>query len=226
MILNSLQNMNEFDTIANTDNPEIPLSTKYVWILGGRHTVRLRHINCVQSSINYDPKGNNGCDVGDDYARIQAGLNITSKLPTKPYIIYNGFPEQNADLESILDNLSEYNLPDYPRDRFIIFDMPPNMAHTGGQFHSLATYNDIRLKDLTTSTVVIVTSAYHIPRVRRLINSTVFKSPFTDQTTLIFYGIDRTFQRPYAKQDIEGEIDRIKRYTQMGHIGLPGPGFW
>lgn len=247
----------EFHLIKQTANPPTPKETSFVWILSSRHDVNGEHINCAKKSKNFTPGPTTAnaqdteiCDVDDDFERIKAALEVgqtvTAALAQKsitalspsdyekyaPAIIYNGWPEQNASLRSVLEEneLSLLKKIPYPRSKFLIFDMPEQQQHTGGQFTSLAKLaeTDPRLQKLKGDNchVTIVTSAYHIPRVRRLFNSKEFKNPFSLETKITLHGVDRTYDRPCAFRDLQGELTRLKKYAEIGHIGAPAASNW
>ncbi|MBN9288225.1 MAG: hypothetical protein BGO43_09730 [Gammaproteobacteria bacterium 39-13] len=247
----------EFHLIQQTRNPPVKQQTSYIWILSSRHDIYGEHVNCPKKSQNFTPfalkdaEETEACDINDDYERIKAALLIGQKVTAlrcgkkinelcvidyeqhAPLIIYNGWPEQNASFRSVLDKneFSSLGLSSYPASKFMIFDMPEEQQHTGGQFSSLAKMveTDPQLKNLKNekSEVTIVTSAYHLPRVRRLFDSKYFKNPFNLQTTQIsFYGVDRLFNRPCAQRDLLGELKRLKEYSEINHIGAPIQGDW
>lgn len=248
------QDSEEFNLIRKTKNPTVPNATSYIWILSSRHTVTKKHNNCPVSSVAYQVKSDHpeamACDVEDDYMRIKTALEIAQELTAKrakkieaeltkedykthgPYIIYNGTPMQNVELTDAVNSekaLLALSLPDYPSSKFVIFEMPADQMHTGGQFSSLAALKteDPRLLDLAKKNVdiTIVTSAYHLPRARRYFNSKKFANPLRD-AHVTFIVNDRTFQRPCAVRDREGEIERINVYAQRGDIGEPVFGDW
>jgi hypothetical protein len=223
---------NEFIKIRDSKNPKINNETQFIWVLSSRHTVNLDHINCVQVSQNfipnpYDPTDymcEKECDIEDDLVRLNTAIKIGKKIKNHPYIIYNGWPDQNKQLKSAIYNKNSL-LDFYPAEKFIIFEMPELYQNTLGQFMSFQ--NEINTNDilkplkLSKTHLLIVTSAYHGPRVRRYFNSPVYGEFLNHLENITFYLIDRKGIRPCAQRDIDGEKKRIKLYTEKGWLGLP-----
>lgn len=245
----------ELHLINQTANATPAKETQFIWVLSARHTITKEHNNCPVQSINYVANADisvnetKTCDEEDDFQRMKYGLEIAQQIVAKrarksieelvgsdyeqhaPSIIYNGSPVQNKALHQVIhEGLKSKGLPYYPASKFIIFELAPKEIHTGGQLNALAILkeSDERLSALNqpVANVTIVSSAYHIPRVRRLFDSKKFKNPFRSDAILTFAGIDRAYQRPCAQDDCKGEKDRIKNYTQSGDIGKPTKSNW
>lgn len=160
-----------FHLIAQTQNPRIPLGSQYFFVLSSRHNVFREHVNCVVSAHNFPNDGNPQCDRDDDFKRMEAAIIQARHLALKraqvsaqkkqcpiphclsdsilneqgPYIIYNGFKEQNAALRQGIKEPKRFTqkgqkgYPQYPLNKFIILDMPhhKDLHNTIGQFISL-----------------------------------------------------------------------------------------
>lgn len=257
LLKNMPRHSEEFNFIEQTQNPPVPLKTAFIWILSSRHTVTGTHINCPVKPAVYQVSQSHQeamtCDVNDDFERIRTGLKVAQAITAKkanknkssltkedyeqygPCIIYNGLPDQNRDLLQLFsaeNNVLDYSiLPHYPSSKFIIFELPANQMHTGGQFNSLISLKlsgvDKRLDALFVPNipVTIVTSAYHAPRTKCYLTTKAFKKTFPNPR-VIFFVSDRAFQRPCVDRDCEGEIKRIKDYTEKGDIGEPVASNW
>lgn len=199
------------------------------------------------------------CDVDDDFVRFQTALKIGQKITAKkanknihaltiedyekhaPYIIYNGLDEQNEDLIEVLNRrnvqsnqangLINLGLPNYPVSKFIIFGLPKELRHTGGQFHLLADFlqkekqkkeHNPKLVEIYKKnvSVVIVSSAYHMPRIRRYFNSSKYDNPLP-HARITLYMTDREFERPCITRDCIGEMEKLVSYANQGFIGEP-----
>lgn len=288
------QSAEEFHLISQTTNAVPPEATQFIWVLSARHTINKEHNNCPIQSITYQTSASSPneatCDEEDDLQRMKLGIEMAQEVVAKklkksvseltetdceqhgPSILYNGSPVQNEALRNTLKTgLSSIQLPNYPASKFIIFELPPNQIHTGGQLNALSALiaQDPRLavlkkKEGVSSTtasssttgasssttgvssstagvsssiteatasanaphVTVVSSAYHISRLRRLFNSKVFLNPFSPETRITFAGVDRLYQRPCAERDCEGESSRITTYFKKGDIGTPLPSDW
>jgi len=67
--------------------------------------------------------------------------------------------------------------------------------------------------------LVIVTSAYHGPRVMRYFNSPKYGDFLNHLEKITLHLVDRKGVRPCAKRDIDGEKKRIILYTERGWLG-------
>lgn len=198
-----------------------------------------------------DDMGEKECDVEDDLLRINTAINIANKIIKRrekkniknhpPYIIYNGWPKQNIELKDSLNcsenpkdfeqsiiskdnlNLQTSNVNTYPKENFIIFEMPELYPNTIGQFMSFQeeiNTNDL-LKDLrdNSENLLIVTSAYHAPRVLRYFNTPAHGELLNHLENITLHLIDREGKRPCFERDVKGEKNRIKLYTEKGWLG-------
>lgn len=241
--------LKEFLLLSQTANPPIDAQTNYVWILSSRHGIDEDHVNCPVNSENYTPLAQSDeeqCDIKDGFERIKKALLIGQAVTAKrakksitdllasdyerfaPLIIYNGWPKDNASFHKALNHLATLGLVPYPASKVLIFNMPAVEPHTGGQFTSLANCNDPRLSKMKEGhcNLSIVTSAYHVPRVRRLLTSTKYPNPDLVNAKIAIHAIDRQFKRPCAKRDKEGESVRLINYFRDGKIGAPGNCAW
>lgn len=241
--------LKEFNLIYDTTNPPLDIGTDYIWILSSRHGIDEEHVNCSKHSENYVPLSQTSqqeCDTKDGFERIKLALSMGQKITAKrahkaigdltatdyeqhaPIVLYNGWPKDNDSFIKAIPSLSVKGLPPYPASKIVIFDMPPHQPHTGGQFTSLVNLKDPRLQKMKVSpcNVSIVTSAYHIPRVRRLLTSNKYPNLFQQGSKIAMHGIDRTFERNCAKRDLEGESARLIKYFNEGQIGQPGRCAW
>lgn len=237
----------EYHLMYQTRNPLIPGDTEFIWVLSSRHDIFQRHLNCSQQSVNFPVQDgkNHQCDIADDFKRIEGAFTLGKQLFLKrrkefqsddnelyPLIIYNGWPEQNTSFrEAIKAGLKSLDLIDYPASRILIIDLADSKdIHTGTQFNNLA--EKIKTEPLLEklkqgkNSIAIVTSAYHIPRVRRYFSSPIYTNPFSQETKITFHAIDRKFMRPCARADLKGELQRISKYQEAGFIGKEGVGNW
>lgn len=214
-----------------TNAPPHPDCT-LLWVLSSRHTVLRRHLNCATASINYTPQSESVCDTKDDYDRVCEAIRLGTALvqersgrstPLKcdfekhaPLLVYNGWPQQCEDFERAL---SKHQLPYYPRSRVILFHMPQEMQHTGGQFVSMEAYVNTHLPHVLHTPWTIVTSAYHAPRVTRYFTSKHYGCPLlTQRPYCTLHLLDRSFARVGAWIDVQGEMSRIAEYTAKGWL--------
>ena len=213
---------------AYTENPTIIPDIDLVYVLSGRSTV-----------LGADADGlKRACDPLDDLERLREGIRIATiinslrankrvdELHVEDYLIpifYNGRTIHNKDLEEALQcDL----LPYYPKELFIIDPIKPE--NTIGQIQSFANY----LSSHHHKNVAIVSSAYHLPRVARMIaldspqvtneNSLddLMTNPLAKSSDsplsalkLFLYGIHKHEKRPGIQYDLIGEQDAMQRYS-------------
>jgi hypothetical protein len=204
-------------TIYDNENPEIDPKIEYVWVLAGRSSYLKRPVDRPDIA-----------DLNDDYNRMRQGIEVARAVVAKrltkpsnnlteddlikngPIIIYNGRPEHNKDFKQALkDNL----IKDYPKEKFLIFELPLTMQNTKGQFVSIK--KNINLHD---TTIAIVTHGYHFPRVSRMIGTTPPFDYFGQNVKTYFFLVDRKFEAKGALEDIIGELKRILLYIKKSDI--------
>jgi hypothetical protein len=209
--------VNRLQTIYEKDNPEVDPNIEYVWVLSARSTYLKRPVDRP-----------NVADLNDDYNRMHLGIEIARSVVAKkltkpsnnltedelikngPIIIYNGRPEHNKDFKQAL---KDNQIKGYPKDKFLIFELPFTMQNTKGQFVSIK-----KNRNLHDTTIAIITHAYHFPRVARMIGTTPPFDYFGQNVKTYFILVDRKFEAKGALEDIIGELKRIILYIKKGDI--------
>jgi hypothetical protein len=208
--------INEIKNIALHENPTVKADINYVFVLSGRgsylkNAVDNPHIN----------------DKEDDYQRMRLGIEIARKITALkaskrkisnddiirhgPIIIYNGRPKHNQDLKVAL---FEKNLiTDYPASKFLILDLPHDQLNSKGHFISLAQNVDLNNKH-----IAIVTSAFHFPRIGRMLSENEPFNYFGKNVTIYAYLYDRAFKAPGILVDIYDEAQKIPTYVAKGDL--------
>ncbi len=186
--------------------PQIYKCIDLVYVLSGRGSALKLSIDHTQVA---DPE--------DDYHRMLKGIEIAKKIyaskGVRVPIFYNGRKLHNEHLIEALKR----GIFDYPKELFIICPIVPE--NTIGQAKSFKSFLFLEFEKC--STIAIVSSAYHLPRVSRTFGkqSPTIMDANSDYTSkleianLLLFGIDRAFKRPGAEKDLNGEIDAMKNYS-------------
>ncbi|MEY4463201.1 MAG: hypothetical protein RLZZ81_172 [Pseudomonadota bacterium] len=169
--------ISEIQDIYVTENPDIDKNIKYVWVLSARHSYTKMPINSDAQNIGAE-------DKEDGYNRMRLGIEIAREVAAKkldkqkssltyeelkkygPIILFNGGAYDNKLLQETLDNDT---IKDYPKENFYIFTLPEGQVNTGGQFKTFYIEHEKGNIDLNNTEIVIITHAYHFPRVNRVI---------------------------------------------------------
>jgi hypothetical protein len=205
--------LREMQYLYGHENASVDPSIQYVWVLAGRGSYLKQPVDAPNVK---DPEDDyNRLELGIDVARQVTALRSKKSVITEedieaygPQIIYNGRPKHNDDLQQALQ---ERLLTHYPRNKFVILDLPPQELSTRGQFISLS-----REMPLSDTSVAIITHAYHFPRVARMLESKW--NPFGSNTEVFFYLVDRKLEAPGAEEDVVGEMKKIPSYIDQGDL--------
>ncbi len=205
----------EMDELKDTQNPEPNTSIDYLLVLSASNSYlkKLTFKNCT--------------DLEDDYNRMQLAFQIARRIAALkanitvdelntellirygPKIVYNGSEEQNEDLKNAL----ETSIGDYPKENFIILDLPRNEINTKGQFLSFK--KDLFLEN---ASIGIITHAYHFPRVSRMLGKGAPLYPFGTNVVKYAFLVDRQFVSPGVTDRVKDEIRKIPVYIDKGDL--------
>ena len=203
--------------IASTANPPISYDINFILVLSGRGSY-------LKNPIDHPDV----IDKDDDYNRMRLGISVARGVTALrlgksessvtnedimnhgPVIIYNGRPKHNKDFrEALKDGL----ITDYPNDKFMILDLPPNQLNSKGHFISVRDH-----MDLSNQTIAIVTNAFHFPRIGRMITNDAPFNYLGNNVKIIAYLNDREFKAPGIEKDLVGEAERIPIYVEKGDL--------
>jgi hypothetical protein len=205
----------EMDELKGTQNPEPDASVDYLFVLSASNSYlkKLTFKNCT--------------DLEDDYNRMHLAFHIAKKIAALkanvnleelnfeilrrfgPKIVYNGSEEQNEDLKNAVENSFQH----YPKEKFIILNLPKNEINTKGQFISLKKY-----LPLDNVSVGIITHAYHFPRVSRMLGNEAPLYPFGTNVVKYAFLVDRQFVSPGIEDRVTDEIRKIPIYVKKGDL--------
>jgi hypothetical protein len=207
----------EIREIASCSNPKVTANTNYVLVLSGRASYLKNPID--RPDI---------IDQEDDYHRMNLGIDVARKITalrlTKdekeltnhdmeksgPTIIYNGRAEHNKDFNKALENDLITN---YPHSKFLILDLPPDQLNSKGHFISIK-----QKLDLSDQELAIVTSAFHFPRIGRMISDQEPFNYFGSNVKIYAYLYDREFIAPGTIQDLVEESCKIPVYITKADL--------
>lgn len=197
-----------------TDNPTVLPQFDLVYVLSGRTTALKNDADGLQRE--FDPL--------DDLERLQEGVRIAMlvnalRVNKKPEdlapedyvtpIFYNGRAIHNRDLKEALQR----GVLGYPRDLFIIRPISPE--NTLGQIQAFNQY----LHANKHRHVALVSSAYHLPRVARIMgadspqaNGEIFDKPLRHLKIFLF-GVHKQERRPGMVFDLPGELNAMRMYS-------------
>lgn len=199
---------------ALTPNPTIIPVIDLVYVLSGRSTALGADADKLDRPF----------DLFDDIERMREGVRIATQVNAlrahkKPNeltseewvtpILYNGRAIHNRHLKEAL----EQGLIAYPKELFIILDINPE--NTIGQIQSFKKY----LTESQHKNVAVVSSAYHVPRVARIIGN---ESPQVygeeDDSTLselnlFLFGVHKQDKRNGIANDLQGEYRAMRSYS-------------
>lgn len=205
----------EINQLKDSQDPEPDPTIKYMIVLSASH------------SYLHTPDVGSSPDLEDDYNRMELALNTAKKIAalnahTKieelnlellrqhgPLIVYNGSEEQNHDLQSALNR----DMVNYPKDKFIILDLPKDNINTKGQFLSIKQH-----LPLTHVTIALITHAYHFPRIARMLGENAPLYPFGNHVKKYAFLTDRQFLSPGIDDHVKHEIEKIPTYIDKGDL--------
>jgi hypothetical protein len=210
-----LQVEQEINKLRDTQDPDLDPSIEYLWTLSASNSYlrKFTFKNCT--------------DLEDDYNRMQLAISTAKKIAALkahvkleelnleilrrcgPKIIYNGSEEQNKDLKQALED----SIKDYPKENFIILDLPKDEVNTKGQFLSLK--QSLLINDVS---IGIITHAYHFPRISRMLGKDAPLYPFGANVKKYTFLVDRCFQSSGIQSRIRDEIKKIPIYILKGDL--------
>ncbi len=193
--------------LANSQDPEPDSDIGYLFVLSASNSYLRKEIKSV--------------DLNDDYDRMNLAVKIAKKIASLkenieneqiygPKIVYNGCQSQNNDLSEALDE----DLVGYPKNKFVLLDLPLDEINTKGQFISIK--QDLSLED--NASIGIITHAYHYPRVSRMLGKNAPLNPFGKTVKISAFLVDREFSSPGIEEKREAEIRKIPIYVDKGDL--------
>lgn len=209
--------IHEIEEIQSTNNPQVPANLGYVWVASARSSYTQKPID--SSSV---------VDLKDDYNRMRLGIEVVKNaiaqnlgIPKEqltqdqiimhgPIIIYNGRPQHNIELRWALESGL---LNDYPKEKFLILELHPDLMHTRGQLISIKEH-----LHLSNAVVGIVTHGYHFPRMRRMIGAHEPFDFFGANTKIFTFLVDRQFRAPGIEGDLLAEPQKLPIYIAKGDL--------
>ncbi|HJD56361.1 MAG TPA: hypothetical protein LFW21_07155 [Rickettsia endosymbiont of Pyrocoelia pectoralis] len=219
--------ISEIQNIYATENPEIDKNIKYVWVLSARHSYNKMPIISHAQNIG-------AVDKEDGYNRMKLGIDIAREVAAKklgkqvsnlsneelrkygPIILFNDGAEGNNLLQEDLD---KNEIKDYPKENFYIFALPENQANTRGQFKTLYKEHEDGNIDLNNAEIVIVTHAYHFPRVQRYFDDKPnFDFFYNHNTKPIIFLVDRKFETVGVDNELKQELSKLPSYIEKGFV--------
>lgn len=205
----------EMDELRNSKDPEPDPSIGYLFVLSASNSF-LKKVTHIKSA-----------DLEDDFNRtslaistarkivaLKANVNdhdLTAEILSEygPQIVYNGAEWQNDDLKYALDHC----IIDYPKEKFIILDIPKDNVNTKGQFLSIK-----RALNISHVAIGIISHAYHFPRISRMLSEDAPLYPFGPQVTKYAFLVDREFVSPGIDGRVQHEIRNIPIYIDKGDL--------
>jgi hypothetical protein len=209
----------EIRSIASHDNPKVSPDVNYVFVLSGRGSYLKRPVDRPDIA-----------DREDDYNRMRLGINIARTITafrlgkevkdvtnaeiasSGPIIIYNGRPKHNEDFKKAL---ADKVITDYPPTKFLVLDLPPDQLNSKGHFLSIK-----QNLDLSNQELAIVTSAFHFPRIGRMLSNQGKFNYFGSNVKIYAYLYDREFKAPGTIQDLMDEAQKIPAYIAKGDLDM------
>lgn len=209
----------EWLSIATSQNPEPDPAIEWIIVLSGRGSYLKNAVDAPDIA-----------DKEDDYQRMRLGIEAARRIVARrlgkpvdslthqelvqygPMIVYNGRPLHNQEL---VNALGDSILTDYPFEKFILFDLTPGQYHTKEQF--LCIKNKLNISN---TAVMVITNAFHFPRVSRMIGEAALVNPFGPNTRCQVILNDRQFRSPGIEKDIRGEFERVPKYIATGDLAV------
>lgn len=137
--------------------------------------------------------------AGENKDRIVAGLDLVKKNRPNGPLIFLGTVGHNQHLQDYLTAQKDDTVVYYPTNR--------TQDSSRSQLQHLAVF----LRDKTLSNLLIISHAYHIPRVRR------YAHLYLKDQSFDFYPVGRVEDQ--TKQ-VAGEIEKIIDYAAKGDLSL------
>lgn len=203
--------MGELREIRDTELPTPAANWDLIWVLSGPEEI-------------FDEKNAHG-EYNETWKRFETGLRLARRVTAVrlgkqpedlslddiekhgPAVYFNGMNEHNTFLKNLVWSGELEEKYDFPRNQLTIAPTDQGILHTGHQFEM---FPPELLKD--TRTVVVVTSARHIPRVERYVG--LSNNPLTafGKENMIFYPAQPT-RFPMSTR---GEMRKIQGYREKG----------
>lgn len=209
---------NEMKALKNSQDPQPDPNIGYLFVLSASNSYLRKVVQIKESDIDDDYNWMTlAIKTAKKIVALKANVHLSAvnrQLETDfgPKIIYNGSISQNNDLKEALDR----DLIDYPKEKFVILDLPQDQINTKGQFISIKQGMCVEPH----ASAGIVSHAYHYPRFSRMLGEDAPLNPFEKTVKVSAFLVDRHFASPGIDEKVHAEIQKIPTYIEKGDLAL------
>jgi hypothetical protein len=209
--------IHEIKHIFKNFNSKKELDIDYILVLPGRNSYL--KVAIEETKIK---------DLEDDYNRVNYAINLAKDIAASkkkisinqlniedlkiygPPIIYSGTKEHNFAIKFSFGNKL---INDFPADKFILFNANYNPIEDKAYLQSIK--NEINLSN---KKVAIITHAYSLPRIARMLDNEPPYDFMGKNSKIIFFVVDQKFNSPGALENLINEATKIDLYSRTQQI--------